>query len=262
VDFQIAGHQTETYQINTEVYSGPLDLLLQLIEKAELDITRLALAQVTDQYLDYLHKLETQDPAEVSAFLVIAAKLVQIKSSALLPKPVLPGIQFDEDPGEELARQLLLYKRFKELSRFLENREALGLKTYLRLDSSPHIQIATKLDLSELSLEMLIESAREIFGDPNNLPPLSDVVSFPRITIREKITSILEVLRKNGNQSFNSLILKSGNRVEIVVTFLALLELVKRHLVGANQESLFGTIELVSEGELASLEDQDLEFVE
>jgi segregation and condensation protein A len=108
----------------------------------------------------------------------------------------------------------------------------------------------------------LIESAREIFGDPNNLPPLSDVVSFPRITIREKITSILEVLRKNGNQSFNSLILKSGNRVEIVVTFLALLELVKRHLVGANQESLFGTIELVSEGELASLEDQDLEFVE
>lgn len=75
MDFQIAGHQTEGYKINTEVYSGPLDLLLQLIEKAELDITRLSLAQVTDQYLEYMHHLETQDPAEVSAFLVIAAKL-------------------------------------------------------------------------------------------------------------------------------------------------------------------------------------------
>ncbi|KAF0111494.1 MAG: Chromosome segregation and condensation protein [Chloroflexi bacterium] len=262
MDFQIASHQSDAYQINTEVYSGPLDLLLKLIERAELDITRLALAQVTDQYLEYLHHLEEQDASEVSAFLVIAARLVQIKSSALLPKSVIPGIQSEEDPGDALAQQLIIYKRFKELSGFLEKREVEGLRTYLRLDTSPRTQIASKLDLSELTLETLIQVAREIFLDSNNLPPLSDVVSFPRITIREKINTILHALQKEGALSFNSLLSNDRDRLEIVVTFLALLELVKRHMVGANQNALFGTIGLVPEGELSALEDQDLEFVE
>lgn len=262
MDFQIASHQSEAYQINTEVYSGPLDLLLQLIERAELDITRLALAQVTDQFLEYLHHLEEQNAAEVSAFLVIAARLVQIKSSALLPRPSLPGIQFEEDPGEALARQLIIYKRFKELSLFLDEREAKKMRTYLRLDTTPRTQIAAKLDLSDLTLENLVQVAREIFRDVHNLAPLSEVVSFPRITIRERINIILERLQKEGGLSFSKLVSKKGNRVEIVVTFLAMLELVKRHIVGATQETLFGDISLISEGDIASLEDQDLEFVE
>ncbi len=262
MDFQIASHQSETYQINTEVYSGPLDLLLQLIERAELDITRLALAQVTDQYLEYLHQLEQQNAAEVSAFLVIAARLLQIKSSALLPRPVVPGVQLEEDPGEALARQLLIYKRFKELSGFLDNQEIEGRKTYLRLDTSPRTQIAAKLDLSDLTLENLVQVAGEIFNNINELPPLSEVVTFPRITIREKITTILDTLKRKGNLSFTELITKKENRVEVVVTFLAMLELIKRHMVGATQETLFGLISLVPEGELSSLEDQDLEFVE
>jgi segregation and condensation protein A len=262
VDFHIAGHQSESYQISTEVYSGPLDLLLQLIEKAELDITRLSLAQVTDQYLEHLHQLQNQEASEMSAFLVIAARLLQIKSSALLPRPVLPGIQLEDDPGEALARQLILYKRFKDLSHFLENRESAGLRTYLRLDSSPRSLSGTKLDLSELTLEDLIYAARDIFGDPNQLAPLSEVVNFPRVTIREKISSILDLLRKGGGQSFDTLFAGERTRLEIVVTFLALLELVKRHMVGASQQSLFGKIQLVPEGELVNLEDQDLEFVE
>lgn len=262
MDFQIASHQSDSYQINTEVYSGPLDLLLQLIERAELDITRLALAQVTDQYLDYLHQLEEQNAAEVSAFMVIAARLLQIKSSALLPRPVLPGIQLEEDPGEALARQLIIYKRFKELSGFLEQREIERLHTYLRLDTTPHTQLAAKLDLSDLTLENLVKAAGEIFNNVNDLPPLSEVVSFPRITIRQKITTILETLKKEGNLSFNNLISSKGNRVEIVVTFLAMLELIKRHMVGATQELLFGNIDLVPEGELSALEDQDLEFID
>jgi segregation and condensation protein A len=262
VDFQIASHQSESYQINTEVYSGPLDLLLQLIERAELDITRLALAQVTDQYLEYLHQLEEQNAAEVSAFLVIAARLLQIKSSALLPRTNLPGIQLEEDPGEELARQLIIYKRFKELSGFLENKELSGLRTYLRLDTSPRTQLTAKLDLSDLTLENLVKAASEIFNNGNELPPLSEVVTFPRITIREKIKSILDKLKLKGNLTFRELIEKKENRVEIVVTFLAMLELIKRHMVGATQDDLFGNISLIPEGELSNLEDQDLEFVD
>jgi len=262
VDFQIAGHQTEGYKINTEVYSGPLDLLLQLIEKAELDITRLSLAQVTDQYLAHLHNLEVQDPAEVSAFLVIAAKLVQIKSSALLPRPTITSLQTEEDPGEALAKQLLLYKKFKDLSRFLDERESAGLHTYLRLDSNPSVQLPSKLDMSDFTLKDLVLAAREVFRNPNNLPPLSEVVSSQRYTIRQKISLILETLQKSGSTNFKTILKDGSSRIEVVVTFLALLELVKRHMVGADQDDLFGEIRLQAEGDLSTLGEEELEFVE
>jgi segregation and condensation protein A len=262
VDFQIAGHQTDGYTIDTEVYSGPLDLLLQLIEKAELDITRLALAQVTDQYLEYMHHLQVQDPAEVSAFLVIAAKLVQIKSAALLPRPIIPELQTEEDPGEALARQLIIYKRFKELSKYLENREAAGFHTYLRLDTSANLQVPSRLDISEFTLQDLVQAARDVFGNPNNLPPLSEVVSISRFTIRQKISTILDTLKRAGKLTFGSLLSDKRDRVEIVVTFLAMLELIKRHMVGAAQPALFGEIEIQSEGDLTALDDEELEFVD
>ena len=260
VDFQIAGHQTDGWQISTEVYTGPLDLLLQLIENAELDITSLALSQVTDQYLEYMHCLQEQDAAEVSAFLVIAAKLVQIKSAALLPKSPVPSLQPEEDPGEALARQLILYKRFKELSRSLEYREEKGLHTFLRLDSDPKAQIPTRLDLTGFTLADLVQAARDIFTSPHNMAPLSQVVSYPRITIRQRINSILDHLRRSGSTTFRAFILNRGDRVEIVVTFLAMLELIKRHMVTAVQETTFSEITLQTEGEMIGLDDQDLEF--
>lgn len=262
MDFKIASHQSDKYSINTEVYSGPLDLLLQLIEKAELDITKLALAQVTDQFLEYLHTLQEQNAAEVSAFLVIAARLVQIKSAALLPRPTFSGQPIEEDPGEALAQQLILYKRFKTMALYLDERESAGLRTYLRMDSLPRFQFPTKLDISELTLDELILTAREILASSNNLPPLSQVVSNPRITIRQKINVIIENLRATGTISFSNLLSLKNNRLEIVVTFLAMLELVKRRIVGASQNDLFGEIELHSEGEWGNMEDQELEFEE
>ena len=108
VDYRVSSRQANGYSVDTEVYTGPLDLLLQLIERAELDITRLALAQVTDQFLEHMHAMEEQNASEVSAFLVIAARLVQIKSSALLPRQSTSDIPLEEDPGEALARQLII----------------------------------------------------------------------------------------------------------------------------------------------------------
>src|SRR4030042_6508037 len=112
--FNTASHQVSNYTIATPVYEGPLDLLLQLIERAELDITKLSLAMVTDQYLEYIHQLTDLEADDVSAFLVIEAKLLQIKSEALLPRPPErePG---EEDLGRSLVDQLKLYKRFKEI---------------------------------------------------------------------------------------------------------------------------------------------------
>jgi segregation and condensation protein A len=263
VSFQVAEHQTEGYRILTPVYEGPLDLLLELIERAELDITRLALAQVTDQYLAYLRGLQDRHASEVSAFLVIAARLVQIKSAALLPRrTVEPTEGEEEDLGEALARQLLLYKRFKELGGFLGNREAQGLRTYLRLAPTPRLISQPKLDLTGLTLADLLEAAREVFASGMRLPELGQVVTLPRITIRERIHSIVTSLQTLRSSNFRGLLSQRTNRLEIVVTFLAMLELIKRRMIAAQQDSLFGDIQIESTGELEPEEEIKTDFDE
>jgi segregation and condensation protein A len=248
VSFQVAGHQTEGYQISTDVYEGPLDLLLSLIERAELDITTLALAQVTDQYLEYLKKLEDRDPAEVSAFLVIASRLVQIKSAVLLPRPPAIAQIEEEDPGESLAQQLIIYRRFKQLAGWLVERQEAGLRTYLRL-STPTPRLDPHADLSDFSLEDLVGIARQVFLHSTSLPELSQVVSMPRVTIREKITSILSILRREGKATFWELA-GSRSRLDLVVTFLAMLELIKRNVIEVQQSDAFGDILLQPLGTL------------
>jgi len=243
---------SQVYQVTTPIYEGPLDLLLQLIEKAELDITRLALAQVTDQYLAYLHQLPEQSAAEVSSFLVVAAKLIQIKSEALLPRPPLrePG---EEDPGEALARQLIVYKRFKEKANWLSERQGIFV-TFPRLAPAP--QIEPTLDMSGLSIEDLYLTAQFILMQDDLRPTLGEIVSRPKITIREKIFRIADFLKQRGSGKFAEMLSDPGRRLEVVVTFLALLELVKRNMVNASQEKIFGEIGIT----LAETWDNELEF--
>jgi segregation and condensation protein A len=257
MNLEIASHQTEGYFINTEVYQGPLDLLLQLIEKAELDITRLSLAQVTDQYLAYLKQIENREAAEVSAFLVIAAKLLQIKSEALLPRPPTrePG---EEDPGEALAQQLIAYKRFKQVAEWLLGRENQGLRTYLHLATPPHVD--GKLDMTGLSLSDLALAAHAIFFKEDDKPLLSDVMSIPLLTIRDKIRSIIDIVKKERKLNFRRLVGKKHSRIEVVVTFLAMLELVKRHVLEARQDGLFAEIEFETNPDWDGNFDLDLEI--
>ncbi len=238
IGYQPARH----YTVSTPVFEGPLDLLLHLIERAELDITKLALAQVTDQYLEHLRHLPEGEPEEVSAFLVIAARLLQIKSEALLPRPPMREPD-EEDPGEALARQLIIYKRFKELAGFLEKKEASGQHTYLHLAPPPKVN--TAFDLSDLSLQELLFTARVLIL-AHNIPELATVVAAPRITIREKIGLIAKFLRQNRQGKFSQLLSKTPMRLDIVVTFLAILELVKRSLIITQQDQLFGDIQIES----------------
>ncbi|MGD2144818.1 MAG: segregation/condensation protein A, partial [Anaerolineae bacterium] len=114
----------QLYQIQLPTFEGPLDLLLRLIEREELDVTSVALAQVTDQYLERLAELERRQPRDLADFLVVAAKLVLIKSAALLPRPSRPDAPEDaEDVGQDLVHRLRLYKRFKEIAGLLHARE-------------------------------------------------------------------------------------------------------------------------------------------
>lgn len=241
MDLNIASHQTGHYTVQTPVYHGPLDLLLQLIEKSELDITAVALAMVTDQYLQHIRGMQEAKAEEISAFLVIAAKLIQIKSEALLPRPPVREAG-EEDPAENLARQLRIYKRFKEIATWLENREKAGLRNYLRLAPPPKIE--GRLDLSDLSLEDLLKSAERIFLNEKEKQSLGTVISAPKVTIREKIAYIAEKLSRGEQASFKELIQSAKSRLEVVVTFLAMLELIKRYRVSVKQDTLFGDIDI------------------
>lgn len=253
----IFGNQLGTYKVLTPDYEGPLDLLLSLIERAELDITSVSLGSVTDQYLEHLRMVENQLPEEISSFLVIAAKLVQIKSEALLPRPPEREVG-EEDPGISLVEQLKLYKRYKEIAGWMEERQTLNLRTFLRVAPPPKVE--PKLDLSNLTLEKLISAAKSALSKGKDKKPLGTVISAPRVTIREKIDFITKTLKNIQRMSFSGLITDKATRVEIVVTFLALLELVKRYRVTAKQDVLFGDIEFERSDDWKEDEEIDIEF--
>jgi segregation and condensation protein A len=247
----------EGYLVATPVYEGPLDLLLSLIEQAELDITRIALAQVTDQFLNYIHQLQERSPEEVSAFLVIAAKLLQIKSEALLPRPPSHP-EGEEDPGEALARQLRVYKRFKEISVWLDERQELGYRNYLRLAPPPKIEPVLNMD--GITLQDLVEAAAEVYTRQEPIPSVGRIITPRKITIRDRISRIIQEIRLYGQTKFSSIMGKSTSRVELVVTFLAVLELVKRRHVIALQNQLFSEIELLPNEDIEDGVEFELEF--
>lgn len=241
------------YKISTEVYEGPLDLLLHLIEQAELDITKLSLARVTDQYLEYLRSLSDRDPVEVSAFLVIAAKLVFIKSSILLPSEAEISQEDEEDIGDQLARQLIEYKKFKDISLWLKERQENRLQCFYRVGAPPKYREI--LDISDIKTEDLVEILLNIFFQNENFTPLSDVVTITTLTIKNKINNIIDYFKTKRKSDFKEILGSDPTRLDLVVTFLALLELIKHHTVVANQEALFGNIALECVGSL----DQDFE---
>jgi segregation and condensation protein A len=235
---------TPPYEVALPVFQGPLDLLLHLIEKEELEITKVALAQVTDQYLARLRLLEELSASEITAFLVIAAKLLLIKSQVLLPRPpeITTGGE-EEDVGDELARQLIEYKRFKEIALSLREREESGLRSFVRVAPPPALN--RRLDLADLSLQDLVEAVRAALSaaaGEDEGAPVSDVVRPATVTIEQQMALIEQALRRHGQVSFQRLLGQASSRVEIIVTFLAVLELIKQQQVDVRQERLFGEV--------------------
>jgi segregation and condensation protein A len=251
--------QNPAYTVLLPVFEGPLDLLLHLIERAELDITRVALAQVTAQFLGYLHVLQERQMDEVASFLVVAARLLQIKSEALLPRPPTREAS-EEDPGEALARQLKLYKQFKDIAKVLHQRMQEGLRSFTR--RAPPPKVAPKLNLASLSLEALQRAAEAALSARPEPPPLSTMVSAPKVTIRDQIRRLVGRLRNEGHTVFQRMMDSMQSRIEVVVAFLAMLELVKRRQVVASQDSLFGEIEIVPSETFSDQTDFELEFGE
>lgn len=246
-----------SYKISIPDFEGPLDLLLKLIEQAELDITRVALVEVTGPFLEYVRQIQAEKAEEVSAFLVIAARLMQIKSEALLPRPPErePG---EEDPSTELINQLVLYKKFKEIAALLGERDAQGLRTYLRLAPPPKIE--RTLEEDQFTLQDLIAAAQTALRVLEERQSVNTVIAKPRVTIKEKISQIRQRLKTEGSASFSSLLGEDYTRVEVVVTFLALLELVRRYRIRAVQDNNFSEIRIEPTEEWDDAEILDIDF--
>jgi segregation and condensation protein A len=239
MNLTFATSKIHSYEVHTSVYQGPLDLLLDLIESAELDITKLSLAKVTNQYLSHIQNLQNKEPDEVSAFMLIAAKLLQIKSEALLPRSSHSEDE-DEDTGDELARQLLAYKRYKEIADLLAEREKKGFHTFIRYTSRDLNR--RKVDFRDHSLSDLLDIARKAIKNASEKESINTVVSRPKVTVKEKISLLFWYLSKSDQVSFFQVLGDGYSKLDVIVLFLAVLELIKRNLVVFSQSDLFGDI--------------------
>lgn len=226
-----------SYEVKIEKFSGPLELLLGLIEKEELPITEIALAQVTGDYLKYLEN--TNVPAdELADFLTVAARLLLIKSNSILPAPIV-----EEENPNTLAVQLRLYRAFVEVAKEMETKYNSGAFLYSR----PIVPLPVEPGFrppENFSVELLVESFKTLI---KKLEPFFSLyrASLERVaTVEERIRDIQRVIMDRAKFSFSDVIGGAKTRAEVVVSFLALLELVKQRIVRVKQTDAFENIEL------------------
>ena len=207
-----------SYQVQIPFFEGPLELLLHLIEEEELDITRLALAQVTNQFLAYVESMREEPHIEVVAdFLVVAAELMWIKSKTLLPqRPAEDTQDQKEHEVDELVQQLRTYRRYKQAAQQLRQREHAGVRMHVRVAPLPRPREMT-LDLAGLNLERLQAIAQNSIY-PSDKPRPEDAIQRPRISINQQIELLRERLAHWKRVGFRTLLGQQPTRLEAVVT--------------------------------------------
>ena len=230
-----------SYKVKLEVFEGPLDLLLYLIKKSEIDISDIPISVITEQYLKYLEFMRMLDLNIAGEFLVMAATLIHIKSKMLLPleeKEIL--LEEEEDPREELVRRLLEYKRFKEVAGVLQDLEGQRKKMFARsavLDLGPEEKFfeANVFDLITALTRVLKDVPKEIFQE----------IVKDEFTVEQKVHDLLHMLVEDPILHLSELFKKAKNKSEIVAIFLAVLELIRLKEIIVVQKHSFGEIEVI-----------------
>jgi len=231
-------------EIHLPVFQGPLELLLRLIERDDLDITAVSLVAVTDQYLAAIRGAGGVDPQALAEFVSIGAKLIYLKSRALLPRPAEQAADLeDDDVGRELVDLLKEYKRFGAVVEMLALRQDAGLRLYPRMapapiqPEGPGLEGVTLDTLCKVMLDVLARQPAE----PRAVLP-RDVT----MTLAQRITDLRERLRRYGKLSFRRLISACQTRLEVIVSFMAILELLRSGECDARQSAAWGDIEVVA----------------
>jgi segregation and condensation protein A len=228
------------YTVRLEMFEGPLDLLLHLINKNELDITNIPIALITEQYLEYLRLMKVLNLDIAGEYLLMASTLLYIKSKMLLPTSSEEEEEEGEDPRAELVRRLLEYQKYKKAAVELERRPLLDRDVFIRL-MTVDIDEPAEEEKVEVSLFELLEAFRQVLERVKS-ETIHEVI-LERLSVEEKVQEILSLLQKEKRSvAFHHLFPEQASRRVIIVTFLAILELVKMKLVRIFQPAFFETI--------------------
>ncbi|MCU0530685.1 MAG: segregation/condensation protein A [Syntrophales bacterium] len=232
-----------SYEVKLDIFEGPLDLLLYLIRKNELDIYNIPMALVTEQYLEHLEMMKALNLDLAGEYLVLAATLIHIKSRMLLPVEEGTGeAEEEQDPRAELVRQLLEYQAFKEVALSLDKRRMLDRDVFKRILPVEEIPDEPEEAMMEVSLFELIEAFKQVVERMDKEDLLE--IDTERISLSDRINEILEDLSREQSLSFSDLLKASRTRKSVVYTLLAILELMKMRVVRAYQSDPFGPIRI------------------
>jgi len=241
--------------IRLETFEGPFDLLFHLIEKNEIDIYNIPIAVVTDQYMDYIDQLQHFDMDVTSEFLVMAATLIEIKSKMLLPNSKFDQLE-DEfgsgDPRFELVQRLVEYRKFKNAADFLKERESVFGKLFYKKqdDLNEYVRpLAFKDQDVKFETDLLIEAVKNIIDKLDrvdmNRKDYFTTLKRDQFTVEDKIERIKSSIATNKKMLFKELFTASTVKAEVIVTFLAVLELLKLKVISIKQDSQFSDIMIV-----------------
>ena len=232
------------YKVKLEVFEGPLDLLLYLIKQDEIDIYDISLERITSQYLEYLQAFKELNIELAGEFIVMAANLIYLKSRSLLPLDQQPPEEDagEEDPRWELIRQLIEYKKFKEAATELHLRELQQERMFAR-EAASSAALQEPLRLGEVGIFQLINAFQTVIKRIEARQEVQEIFG-ERFSVSEKIDMILRRVGTGAPLRFSDLFGQVVSRVEVVVTFLALLELIRLKQVRAFQKNIFGEIEI------------------
>lgn len=236
------------YKVKLEVFEGPLDLLLYLIKKEEVDIYDIPIERITNQYMEYLALMQMLNLEVAGEFLVMAATLMYIKSRMLLPveQQVTDADEEEgEDPRWTLIRQLVEYKKFKDAAQQLAQREEETSRMFPRtVGDDIGIEVEQTVPLAEVSIFDLIHAFNEVLKKTSAREDFREIIE-EKFTVSDKIEEILYTLRDRTELVFRELFEQAGSRAEVVVTFLALLELIRLKRLKVRQTEAFGDIQVV-----------------
>ena len=241
--------------VKLQVFEGPLDLLLHLIDKNKVDIYDIPIVEITNQYMEYIRAMEKEDLNIMSEFLVMAATLLDIKCRMLLPKELNEDGE-EEDPRQELVEQLLEYKMYKYMSYELKDREIDTDKVMYKRPTIPEevLEYVEPVDLDILLGDLTIQKLNRIFKDVmkrqvDKIDPVRSKfgkIEKEEVTVTEKLAAVADYARKHRQFSFRQLLVKQSSRTQIVVTFLAVLQLMKDGELSIEQEQPFDDIVITS----------------
>ena len=235
------------YKVKLEVFEGPLDLLLYLIKKEEVDIYDIPIERITNQYMEYLTLMQMLNLEVAGEFLVMAATLMYIKSRMLLPvdqQVTDSEAEEGEDPRWELIRQLVEYKKFKDAAVQLAKREVEQSNIFPRHSPDTGIEIGKDVPLADVSIFDLINAFNDVLKKASAREDFREIIE-EKFTVSDKIEEILYTLRDQTQIIFSELFARATSRAEIVVMFLALLELIRLKRLKVRQEEAFGEIHVV-----------------